>query len=144
MSYLRSKSEPAQNLSKRLSSRRYRLIASRLGRKFVLLPQALNFGASAGRTKKYGRPNMGKSTLKTFAIAIGTAGVFALGLATPSLASGATSAAKKVAGPVEQTDVRGHHRNRVSRDARNQDINTTGSTEFSSSARTSSHAPKWK
>jgi hypothetical protein len=87
---------------------------------------------------------MGNSTLKMFAMAIGTAGVFALGLATPSLASGATSAAKKVAGPVEQTDVRGHHHNRVSRDARNQDINTTGSTEFSSSARTNSHAPKWK
>src|ERR1700681_4510325 len=69
-----------------------------------------------GRTKNHGRPNMGKSTLKTFTIAIGTAGVLALGLATPTLASGATSAAKKVAGSVEQTDVRGHHHNRVSRD----------------------------
>jgi hypothetical protein len=87
---------------------------------------------------------MGKSKLKTFAIAIGTAGVMVVGLATPSLASGATSAAKKVAGPIDQTDVRDHHHHRVSRDARNQDINTTGSTEFSSSARTSSHAPKWK
>ena len=87
---------------------------------------------------------MGKSTLKTFAIAIGTIGVIAIGLATPSLASGATSAAKKVAGSVEQTDVRGHHHNRVSRDGRNQDANTTGSVEFSSSARTGSHSPKWK
>jgi hypothetical protein len=86
---------------------------------------------------------MGKSTLKTFTIAIGTAGVLALGLATPTLASGATSAAKKVAGSVEQTDVRGHHHNRVSRDARNHD-GATGSVEFSSSARTGSHSPKWK
>lgn len=87
---------------------------------------------------------MAKSTLKMFAIAFGTVGVIALGLATPAMASGATSAAKKVAGVSDQSDVRGHRHNRVSRNTHNQDVNATGSTEFSSSARTGSHAPKWK
>jgi hypothetical protein len=79
---------------------------------------------------------MAKSTLRIGALAFGFAGVIALGFATPTWASGATSAAKKVAGPSGQVAV--SHYNRTNHE----------STEFSSAARTGSPNTqshnKWK
>lgn len=78
---------------------------------------------------------MAKSTLRIGALAFGIAGVIALGFATPTWASGATSAAKKVSG---SSEVAASHYNRTNHD----------STEFSSAARTGSRNTqshnKWK
>jgi hypothetical protein len=81
---------------------------------------------------------MAKSHLKMGAVAFVLAG--AVALATPSWASGATSAVKKP-GPSVQSDM--IHYGQISHNARNQDVGAT-SIEFSSANRTGGHNVKWK
>jgi hypothetical protein len=76
---------------------------------------------------------MAKSNLKVGVLAFVFAG--AVALATPSWASGATSAVKKP-GPSVQSDV-------VYSQVRHQGVGVT-STEFSSANRTGGHNVKWK
>lgn len=82
---------------------------------------------------------MATSTLKIGTVAFALTG--AVALATPSWASGATSAVKKVGGPSVQTDVL--HINRMVHRARHHDVGAT-STEFSSANRTGARNVKWK
>jgi hypothetical protein len=82
---------------------------------------------------------MAKSTLKIAALVFALAG--AVALATPSWASGATSAVKK-AGPDVRTDAL--HYNPIGHSVRYQDVGATGGTEFSSANRTGGHNVKWK
>jgi hypothetical protein len=79
---------------------------------------------------------MAKSNSKMGAVVFVVAG--AVALATPSWASGATSAVKKPA-PGIQSEV---HYSQISHNVRQQDVGVT-STEFSSANRTG-HNVKWK
>jgi len=110
----------------------------------VTMPWRTLFAPSPGSDalqlsgKNTGDQEMAKSSLTVGAFAL----VGAVALATPSWASGATSAVKKVGGPIVQADLLYH--NHIGHQARYQSTGATTSTEFSSVNRTGGHNVKWK